>query len=936
MKNVFTSVTVKTLKKNRTRTLVTVIGILLAASMLTAVTTFISSLRQYMIDVSIENQGNWYGAAFGLPAEKIEELKADERTDGLALWQELGYAKIPGITEGQIESFHTPYFYVAALADGFTDMMPIEIEEGRMPENSGEIAISKSAMDWGLTDVEIGGTLELELGERKLDGETLGPYNPLIYRQKEGTSGIELAEELVSEETRSCTVVGVISSPAFLQSASHPAVFCLTRMEENPAADASYTCFYRTRRVSDAYPYADERLAGYEQISNSELMRFLGNSQNRPYMRMLYGLGAILILLIMTGGISLVYSSFAISVSDRTRQFGLLASVGATPRQLRGMVLREALILGGVGIPLGIGAGILGIGVTLAFTGRYFAYLVASDSTVVMGLHVAWPAVFTAALAAFATVLISAWIPARRAAKIPPVEAIRQSKDVRRRKKEEAGVSPARIRGGRLSYRFFGLPALVAGRHFSRDKRQYRTTIFSLFVSIVLFISASSFSMYLRESMFGVTQLADYDISVYLEEGDSEAGDRKAGDLEAGNTEAGEPGAGFSGDSRLIGLSGAIRRIEGVEEALKTSWVYAECLADPAGLTEEIRAGNPEGEGGEDGWVKLPVSVNLLLLEDADYEAWLAEQGVRETDAEGTDGIPGAVAYQKVQFVYNGEEERYVSYDILSHENTQVELILTDSEGLSAAVAAAEEAGGTEEEVPKEEYQQRLHLQVTAFVDEGPMNIFAGYSGLYLVMPESRFRELAGERADLYLTQHTLYLKAEDHRKTAERIQTLVSGWMETDGGYAFVNDEAEQVETEKNLLLTVDVFTYGFIVLISLIAAANVFNTISTAFLLRRREFAVLSSVGMTPKEMSRMLNFECLFYGLKALLFGIPAALLVTYEIYRVVSASWATGFRIPAASIPVAVVSVFAVVFAAMLYARSKMRRENIIDSIREESL
>ena len=95
MKNVFTSVTVKTLKKNRTRTLVTVIGILLAASMLTAVTTFISSLRQYMIDVSIENQGNWYGAAFGLPAEKIEELKADERTDGLALWQELGYAKIP-------------------------------------------------------------------------------------------------------------------------------------------------------------------------------------------------------------------------------------------------------------------------------------------------------------------------------------------------------------------------------------------------------------------------------------------------------------------------------------------------------------------------------------------------------------------------------------------------------------------------------------------------------------------------------------------------------------------------------------------------------------------------------------------------------------------------------------------------------------------------
>ena len=169
-----------------------------------------------------------------------------------------------------------------------------------------------------------------------------------------------------------------------------------------------------------------------------------------------------------------------------------------------------------------------------------------------------------------------------------------------------------------------------------------------------------------------------------------------------------------------------------------------------------------------------------------------------------------------------------------------------------------------------------------------------------------------------------------------ERIQKLADEKEDADGAYMFVYDSRQALNTERNMLLTIDIFSYGFIALISLIAAANVFNTISTAFLLRRREFAVLSSVGMTPREMNRMLNFECLLYGAKALLYGIPVSLLVTWEIYRVVSDSIYTDFYVPALSILIAVFSVFAVVFAAMLYARGRMKHENIIDSIRQESL
>ena len=272
MKNVFTNVTWKTLKKNRTRTLVTIIGILLAAAMLTAVTTFISSLRQYMIRVSIEDQGNWYGAAFQVPAGKLSELSEDEEVTGLAAWQELGYDFFENLDEEELNAYRTPYLYVAGVGAGFTAMMPIVLTDGRMPENSREIVISHWAVNWGLLDVKSGDTLTLELGSRTLDGETLGPYNPLIYAD-ERNDRIRVLEEFVPAGTREYTVVGMIETPAFMDSSTHPALYSLTVMDENPAADASYSCFIRTKHASDIYRFTDEKLSGCERTYNSELLR---------------------------------------------------------------------------------------------------------------------------------------------------------------------------------------------------------------------------------------------------------------------------------------------------------------------------------------------------------------------------------------------------------------------------------------------------------------------------------------------------------------------------------------------------------------------------------------------------------------------------------------------------------------------------------------
>ena len=156
--------------------------------------------------------------------------------------------------------------------------------------------------------------------------------------------------------------------------------------------------------------------------------------------------------------------------------------------------------------------------------------------------------------------------------------------------------------------------------------------------------------------------------------------------------------------------------------------------------------------------------------------------------------------------------------------------------------------------------------------------------------------------------------------------------------GYAGVStyNTQETIQLSRNLVLVVNVFSYGFIVLITLITVANVFNTISTNVNLRRREFAMLKSVGMTDGGFNRMINFECLFYGLKALLYGLPLSLLVTWLIHRSMNLGIGIGFRIPWMQVLFCVIGVFLIVFITMMYAMSKVRKENIVDALKNENL
>lgn len=133
---------------------------------------------------------------------------------------------------------------------------------------------------------------------------------------------------------------------------------------------------------------------------------------------------------------------------------------------------------------------------------------------------------------------------------------------------------------------------------------------------------------------------------------------------------------------------------------------------------------------------------------------------------------------------------------------------------------------------------------------------------------------------------------------------------------------------------LIMQVFIYGFITLMTLISVANIFNTVSTGIDLRCKEFAMLKSVGVTPKGFRRMLRFESLFYGLKALVYGLPLSLIISVLMWKSLTEGFTLAFQPDWRIYLGVIVAVFCITGISMAYATSKVKKDSIIETLKSE--
>jgi len=855
--NIFSKVTLQSMKKSRTRTIVTVIGVVLSTAMITAVATFGTSLLNFLVNGSIAKYGGWHVEFLDVDSSFVQERAHDNGVANTAAFENIGYATLDGG-----KSSEKPYLFIAGFSEETFDTLPISLISGRLPENSGEILVPAHVAAKGGVRFTVGDTLSLAVGSRIDGNKNLGQYDPYL----------SVGETLVPKTERTYTVVGICERPGF-EEHSAPGYTLITKADTQGQVD-SFSIFVTLKNPRQVKAYASSTAGAGAYVFNDYVLRFMGVSDNKLFNTLLYTVGGILIAIIMVGSIFLIYNSFNISLNERTRQFGILSSVGATARQLRNSVLFEGLCIGAIGIPIGVMVGIGSIGLVIPIVAGNFGNILHSAVPLTLSVYV--PAIVAAAAVSLVTILISAYIPAKKAANTPVMESIRQTNEVK--------IESKAVKTSKLTQRIYGLEATLALKNFKRNKKRYRSIVLSLTLSVVLFVSGSAFGTTLKRLSEQYVVDMDYDILFVTQNMD---------------------------DSEILPLYDKLKTADGVYESSYQAIFAYSCAVKASDFSDRYR--EYAGYTASNETVHLPMDIQFI--EDSEYLRFIKELGLSAEEYTGQDAKMITFAKQRV----NKKDGPSEVFDMFA------------SPSMTFSVAPKTN------DKPMMKHGQSINI---TFVDTYPMDpppnpnqspeqnpcvfmVVAPYS------LKERF-ETPYTHADIALA-----FRSKNPSQSVAKMETMIQGAGIT-SAYTLHN-VYKILEQYHSITFVIDVFTYVFVIMISLIAVTNVFNTISTNIKLRRRELAMLRSVGMSDRDFNKMMNFECVFYGMRTLLFGLPIAGIISWLIYKGLVAQERMDnldFVFPWGSMAISVFSVFFIVFITMLYAISKIKRENIIDVLRDD--
>lgn len=845
--NIMNRVTLKSMRKNKRRTIVTIIGVIISVAMITAVSTFSASFTSLFRRQEVYENGDWIASVSGVTKAQAQTLADDPLFDKAGYIRRDVFVQLTPLTGGTVG-----YMELLSADKNAQELNAFTTEEGRLPRTPDEICLPADAKKY--LSCEIGDKISLTWGERLQEGETL-PHN---FSISEGETFVPLG-------TKEFTVSGFRQNGAFGSAFPTAVAFCTPDMT---AADETVSVILRTKEINSELYNDVQNLIEKHGISVDDLrfhnilLNYSGVMADASFFVTLLIPTVIVGLIIMIGSVMLIYNAFAISVSERSKQLGMLASVGATRKQKMRSVLFEGFVIGVIAIPIGILCGIAGIGITFRAISPWMMNVF--NISVPFKVEAVPAAIAAAVVFSAFTILISSWRPARRASRITPIEAIRQSQDIR--------LQAKKLRTPRLTKMLFGFEGELALKNLKRNRKRYRATTFALCVSVVLFLTTAGFNSYMLHS-YDMT-LMDIPFDLYFS---------------AANRDRSEQDA-------LLHLPGTIKA-EMTDSYQYTMAVPYDALSDEVKARREQEGNIPEEQ--------VPLRFTLLALDEASEKRYLEKAGLSPDILNEQNS---AVAINR--FRYQNGHSYYDSHKTLN-EKTGVSLPLCY------------------------EYKTDESFSVKAFTGEKPLSVAE------VTMNDTEL--------NLLVSQETLEHVLEVHRTLTENAA------VDANRTYCFVTNDAaaltetlrtdyagypvnvmEQKQQIQNLLNIANVFLYGFITLITLISAANIFNTISTSISLRTREFAMLRSVGMTKQSFNKMLRFESVFYGLKALLWGIPISLAVDYLMYTGLARNFDFTFFVPVWPLVIAVLAIFAIVGLTMLYSSSKVKKANIISILTQENI
>ena len=478
--NVLQKFTIQNLKLNKKRTIVTIIGIILSTALICAVAGVFSSFQQTLIKHAIMADGDYHTTFLNVPKDEQKYITENRKVESYFVTQGVGYAKLENS-----QNDYKPYLYLMEFDKTALNNYGLQLVEGRMPENNNEIIISEYIEKNGGVKYKVGDKITLDISKRISEGYELNQNNP-YNNLKDSEEDEYMEEHLEKMYTKEFTIVGIIERPNMeIEDYSAPGYTIITVLDE---IGDNINISVKYDNIRNTYKNTEEIVKGKDisYHNNSELLRWSGVAREEDTMEVLYGMVGIVIVIIIVSSVFVIRNSFAISITEKMKQYGMLASIGATKKQIKKNVLFEGFILGLIGIPIGILCGMLATYILLKITTLLLGTELLGGLKLIFSMPI--EAIIISILLGGITIFLSSITSARRAAKISPIEAIRSNEDIK--------IKSKKLKTPKIIKKVFGIGGEIAYKNLKRNKKKYRTTVISLVVSITIFISLTTFMQY--------------------------------------------------------------------------------------------------------------------------------------------------------------------------------------------------------------------------------------------------------------------------------------------------------------------------------------------------------------------------------------------------------------------------------------------------------
>lgn len=821
----YKEITGKYLRANRKRTALTLIGIILSVSLISAIGFFLRSMQEAQI-VDMKNiYGSWH-----VMYSKVDEGLITKIKNNPVVLRSGTYA----IGRGENISENLKVREIFGTDEGLK-LMPYRLKEGRFPETSKEAAVEKWFLGSISPDGKLGDTISILDKEYTL----VGILEDSIANQSDRIG------ELLTKESGTSTGQKILLAELKLNG----------RLKEN---------IDELKKLSP-----DEKSV----TDNQMLLAVQGESMPEGMVSVVI----VIIGIVIISTIAVIYNAFQIGVVDRIKQFGLLRAVGTTPRQIRKIILREALILAVIGVPLGILFGIAALyGIDLAFR------IIGRDIQALIYPKISMDVVSLSIIIGLGSIYISAFIPAVFAGRISPLVAISSRNSITKEKLKR--------RKSLIMGRIFGYEGALASKNIKRNRKRYRITVFSIVISVTLFISFKS--------------LMDMSLNVYSD-----------------TNESSKAHFYINKDDSSTGISRDL--IKKVNELPQVAVTYN--LFDSQEFKAAVNKGREVGEIREigdiysdisyEGKSKTLINSSVIIYDNKSLDAARAYISEGSFDIESLNKENGVIIIGK-NTIFNPKTERRFYGPIMN---------LKPGDEILLQLSEYNDEGEEKLEFGKRKLNK---VKVLAVLEDAPFNFRGNGSGLKIITTEEVAKKFGSKQTEpVALNIQLKDVKLEDEAKKA--IGNIIS-----DEGNLILINRIDMNRSSNAVIIMVKILLYGFVIVVSLIGSVNIINTLTTNIILRRREFAALKSIGLTQRGLRKIISLEGILYGIMGSFYGSIAGLLISYTLYRGVSDVREQIFKIPYDAIAIAASGAIIIGYLSVLAPLRRMKKDNLVEAVREE--